>query len=335
MKHYSDEIDFISIVIPSYNRFHYLKECIESIHKYADTPFEIIIHDDNSNDGTREKTLSELKDKFSSIILNNGAQLGLGESINRCVRIAGSNFIIMLNADCTIEYPIFNDVINILKCPFVGSISLMTSTTDNILLENNGSKFRIIRGLGSGCAQAFRKDTFEKIGGWNSQNVASSNTDVSYMIRTIKNGYFIAAVESPKESPSKPPVRNLSMDREKNSDSTIARGLYDCSYPKLFNLHKSKYLKLFDISKSRYPLLDQRVGDEIYKSLSRKRYEDASNLMQISYKGEGGDTNIDYWHYFMQRLIKDDYSFNLEEAKKCGQDKWIDEIAKHKFKGDI
>lgn len=333
MRNYSEEIDFVSIVIPAFNRYHYLEELVQSIHKNADLPFEIIIHCDNSNDGTREKILSELKDKVSSIILNNGLQLGLAESINRCVKIAGSNFIIMLNADCKIEYPCFRDIVNILKCQFVGSISLMSSVNDERAtlindVDGKDTNFQLLRGLGSGCAQAFRKDTFEEIGGWFSNNVASGNADVSFIIRMIKAGYFIASL-----SREISPVRNLSMDRERNKDSTISRGQYDCSYPKLFGLQKSKYLKLFNIHQSKYKFLDEKVGNEIYSILSRKRYESAANAMQVTYKEEGGDTNLHYWHTFMERMIKEDYTIDIEEAKKCGcgHDKWIDMIYEHKL----
>lgn len=325
MKNYSDELDFISIIIPAYNRFYYLEEIIQSIHDTADMPFEIIIHDDNSSDGTREKILSKLKDKVSTVILNNGLQLGLSESINRCVKIAGSNYIVMLNADCKIEYPIFKDVINILKCPFVGNISLMTVSDINISLNNNDTNFQLVRGLGAGCAQAFTKDVFEKIGGWYSHKVASGNSDVSFIIRILKNGYFITSFTN-----QLPAIRNLSLDREENKDSTISRGYYDCSYPKIFNLHKSKYLKLFDIHKTKRPILDAKVGDDIYATLSRKRYEDASNQMQITYKEEAGETNMDYWHKLMEKIVKEDYTLNIDEAKKYGHDKWINEINKYK-----
>jgi len=204
----------------------------------------------------------------------------------------------------------------------------MTAIKDeNATLDNNSTKFQLLRGLGSGCAQAFTKDVFEKVGGWFSHNVASGNADTSFMCRLIKAGYFISSLSN-----DLPPVRNLSMERERNKDSTISRGQYDCSYPKLFSLEKSKYLKLFDIYKSRYPILNSRVGKEIYASLSRKRYEDAANAMQITYKEEGGDTNLHYWHTFMERMIKEDYTIDREIAKEFGHNKWIDHIDKHKFK---
>lgn len=332
MRNYSDELDFVTIVVPSYNRFHYLKELVDSVHARADMPFEIIVHDDNSNDGCREKTLSELKDKVSSVILNNGLQLGLAESINRATKIAGSNYIIMLNADCRFEYPVFRDIVNVLKCPFVGCISLVTMTRDNpnATLVNEGTKFQFIRGIGAGCALAFRKDTFEEIGGWFSHITASSNCDVSFMIRLIKAGYFITALNVRNNEPC---IRNLSTELKKCEDSTIARGYYDCSYPKIFGLEKSKYLKLFNIYQTGRTIIDSKTGEDIYNQLSRKRYEDATEAMQITYKEEGGDTNINDAHNFSQKLIKDDNSIIIDIVKgnKYRHIRWINEIVKHRF----
>lgn len=339
MRNYSEELDFISIIIPAYNRWHYLEEVVNSIHRNADMPFEIVIHDDHSNDGTRDKILSELKDKVSCVILNNGLQLGLGESINRATKIAGSNYVIMINADCTIEYNCFKDIVNVLKCPFVGCISLMTMTGDNpdITLSSENSKFQLMRGIGSGCALAYRKDTFEEIGGWYSHKVASSNTDVSFMIRLIKAGYFIAALNVRNHNSC---IRNLSTELKKCEDSTIARGYYDCSYPRLFGLEKSKYIKMFNIYQTGRTIIDSRTGEEIYGILSRKRYESATDAMQTTYKEEEGETNITWWHNFSQKLIKDDYSIDIEEAKKetkkeaknFGHHKWVDEIDKYKLR---
>jgi glycosyltransferase involved in cell wall biosynthesis len=43
-----------SIVILTYNQLEYIKLCIESIRKYTAVPYEIIIVDNASNDGTVE-----------------------------------------------------------------------------------------------------------------------------------------------------------------------------------------------------------------------------------------------------------------------------------------
>lgn len=334
MRNYSDELEFVSVVVPSYNRYHYLEELVDSVHKNADIPFELVVHDDNSNDGTRDKILSNLKDKVSSIILNNGLNLGLAGSINRATTIAGSNYIIMLNADCIISYPVFRDIVNVLKCPFVGCISLMTMAGDNpdIMLINDDTKFQFIRGIGAGCALAYRKDIFDKIGGWYNHVVASGNSDVSFMIRLIKAGYFITALNVVNHDPH---VRNLSNERKNCQDSTISDIYYDVSYPRLFGLEKSKYLKLFNIHQTGRSILDPKIGEEIYAQLSRKRFENAVDIMQTTYRAEEGDTNIEWADRFVHKLIKDDYSIDKEVAKKYGHDKWINDIDNCKIKSEI
>jgi glycosyltransferase involved in cell wall biosynthesis len=43
----------ITIIIRSWNSLPYLKLCLKSIKDYTDIPYEIIIVDNNSTDGTR------------------------------------------------------------------------------------------------------------------------------------------------------------------------------------------------------------------------------------------------------------------------------------------
>jgi glycosyltransferase involved in cell wall biosynthesis len=307
MRKYSDEIEFISVIIPSFNRFHYLEELINSIHKYADAPFELIVHDDGSTDGTSDRLL-HLRDRISTIILNNGLNLGLAESINRMVKIAGSNYILMLNADCRIEEPIFKYSIDALKCKFVGISTFLDRYGDipNTFV-NNGTMFYICRGIGSGCISAFRKDVWEIVGGWNNYSITSGNADVSFASRILKNGYFIV---SPVRLDLKILVSNLSMDRTRGSDSTIGKVLcnrqrtYDCSFPKIFNGGPSE-------------------------ESSIKRYETSNNLMQSEYPIPEGEVNIHYWHTYCEEMVDMEYNINWDVAKRHGQYRWKEEVQKY------
>ena len=298
MSCYANELPFISVIIPSYNRFSYLQQLVESIHTQADYPFELLIHDDNSKDGTKD-LLPELNNKVSATTYSHGFNFGLAESINRLVRMASSNNILMLNADLKIEQPILQDTVNVLQNPYVGYLTFMTAYGEiSKAINTNGTNFMFTRGLGSGCAMAFRKEVWNQVNGWANKTVATGNADVAFMTKVVKNGYFPTTLV---KKTSDPLITNMSQLTQNGQDSTIGRSVFDCSFPRLFNY-------------------------EPYMNESRKRYEDAANAMQITYKEPKGEVNLDFWHKFLNALVKEDYSIDWELAKENGHDKWRDQI---------
>ena len=298
MSRFSEEVPFLSVIIPGYNRFSYLQELVDSIHAQADYPFELLVHDDNSKDGTKS-LLHDIDNKVSATIYSHGFNFGLAESINRLVRLASSNNILMLNADLKIEQPIFQDTYNVLCKEYVGYLTFM-STYGEIpkAINSNGTNFMFTRGLGSGCAIAFRKDVWDQVDGWNNKTVSTGNADVAFMTKVVRNGYFPVSLVKKNSDPL---ITNMSMSRQKMSDSTIGRTSFDCSLPRLFNY-------------------------EPYMKQSLKRYDDAANAMQITYKEPEGDVNLHFWHSFLNLLITDDYSVDWELARKYKHIRWKDQI---------
>lgn len=56
----------VSIILPAYNQLEYTQKCLESIFKYTDAPFELIIIDNGSTDGTL-RYLGELKEGRATV----------------------------------------------------------------------------------------------------------------------------------------------------------------------------------------------------------------------------------------------------------------------------
>lgn len=295
--YYSEQQEFISIVIPAYNRFDYLENLVNSIHKYADMPFELIVSDDGSNNGTTSQIISRLKDKTSSIILNNGLSLGIAHNINRAVEIANSNFILMLNADFEIRRPFFRELIDILKVPFVGLVMPIMDKAyksgPNRFVTKNGTKFYISKCLGSGGCLTFRKDVYQEIGKFDNFGCDSCNADVSFMIRVLKNGYFWANFEANRQAE----------DIDKCTNSTVGSQIHDCSFPRLFG-----------------------ISDDANLILSKKHWDVCRSKMQITYRELAGNTNIDYWNSYLAMLINDDQGIDFIAAKTHGQDRWKEDI---------
>lgn len=86
-----------SLVIPVYNQLEYTKQCVESILARTGAPFELIIVDNASTDGTREylKTLP-------ATVITNDQNLGCAKAWNQGVRASRGDLIAILNNDIVV-----------------------------------------------------------------------------------------------------------------------------------------------------------------------------------------------------------------------------------------
>jgi len=88
-------IPLVSVIIPSYNRAHYIKETIDSILAQTYKNFEIIVIDDGSSDNTRE-VLEAYKDRISYFYQENQ---GVASTRNRGVEEARGEYVSFLDCD--------------------------------------------------------------------------------------------------------------------------------------------------------------------------------------------------------------------------------------------
>lgn len=91
-----------SLCLLSYNRPHFLREGIASLREHAGAPFELIVHDDGSDDGFVYETLREFHQDgiVSTVILNTpGHNQGQGVALNRMFGMASGDPIIKLDQD--------------------------------------------------------------------------------------------------------------------------------------------------------------------------------------------------------------------------------------------
>jgi len=86
-----------SIIIPVFNRKEYTEKCIDSIYKYgSDYPFEIIVVNNASSDGTAEY-LRNLGDK--AVAINNEQNRGFAKACNQGAEKAKGEYLLFLNND--------------------------------------------------------------------------------------------------------------------------------------------------------------------------------------------------------------------------------------------
>jgi GT2 family glycosyltransferase len=92
----------LSIIIVSYNTCQLTLNCIRSIFQdkgLKETPFEIIVVDNNSSDNSISQ-LKKLDDKI--ILIQNKSNTGFGKANNQGLKIAEGNYILFLNSDTLI-----------------------------------------------------------------------------------------------------------------------------------------------------------------------------------------------------------------------------------------
>jgi GT2 family glycosyltransferase len=91
----------VSVVIPSYNRLHYLRECLTALRPQPEV-LEVVVVDDCSTDGTRAY-LEALGSEWPAVRrLGNDAQSGSVRSRNRGIAAARGRYIMVLDDDMVV-----------------------------------------------------------------------------------------------------------------------------------------------------------------------------------------------------------------------------------------
>lgn len=109
-------MSYASLCLLAYKRPQQLKECLESLKKTADYPYELIINVDG-NDSWSIGYLSELLDKnqISKLILNSGDNRGVGRSFQNCLGVTEGDYIFKLDTDLTFKPNWLSKTIKVLE----------------------------------------------------------------------------------------------------------------------------------------------------------------------------------------------------------------------------
>ena len=86
-----------SLVIPVWNQLDYTRRCLSSIERWTNPPYEVIIVDNGSTDGTRE-FLRTVK----ATVITNDTNLGCAKAWNQGVRASKGEVIGILNNDIVV-----------------------------------------------------------------------------------------------------------------------------------------------------------------------------------------------------------------------------------------
>lgn len=91
-----------SLIIPCHNQIIYTKMCLQSIKKYTFYPYELIVINNGSTDGTG-KWLAHLSKNTNLKIITNSKNMGAPKSFNQGIACSKGNYIVLLNNDIIVS----------------------------------------------------------------------------------------------------------------------------------------------------------------------------------------------------------------------------------------
>ncbi|MDR1544541.1 MAG: glycosyltransferase family 2 protein [Prevotellaceae bacterium] len=201
----------VSIVIVNYNTKKLLENCLKSVfEKTQDIDFEVIVVDNNSQDGSCEMVKNEFK---NVILIENSQNLGFGAANNLGAKIAKGKYLFFLNPDTVL----INNAVKILfdfaekteNCGICGgnlfdenlqpvlSYGWLPSILDEITglfsikheQFNFSDKPKKVTCI-TGADLMLKREIFEKIGGFD-LDFFMYHEELELTFRVQKLGYFI------------------------------------------------------------------------------------------------------------------------------------------------
>lgn len=186
----------ISIITPTYNSAHHLRETMKSIHDQSYKYFEHIVIDGHSKDDT-----CSIVAEFENVLLVSEADSGQSEAINKGFRLAKGDIIAWQNADDTYLPGAFESVVRFFKDNqnadlVYGYYKLMNSSSDWICdvypMNWNDWMFKHGRFVPLQPTVFWRRRVFESIGLLDES--LHYCMDVDYFARALKKNFHFARI---------------------------------------------------------------------------------------------------------------------------------------------
>lgn len=197
-----------SIIIPVFNQLNYTMQCIDRIRRNAMKPFEIIVINNGSTDGTEEYLDSMKSAEFKIQHLKENT--GFVNACNEGAKLASGEYLVFLNNDTLPEDGWLEALITAAeKIPNVGAVGAKLLYPDGVLQEagslvfsdctpwNYGKRddpekpqYNYIRETpySSAACLMIRRDLFEQIGGFDQRYSPAYWEDVDLAFEVRKRG---------------------------------------------------------------------------------------------------------------------------------------------------
>lgn len=115
-----------SIIIPCFNNLRYTRECVEHLARNMKSPYELIIVDNGSTDGTA----AYVKKLAKARLIKNRSNLGFAQAVNQGMRAARGEYLVWLNNDVIVTPGWLEGLIACAeRSPKIGAVGPCTNET--------------------------------------------------------------------------------------------------------------------------------------------------------------------------------------------------------------
>lgn len=226
---------FVSIVVSAFNRQQLLQRSFESLWANTNYPYELIVHDDGSQEETSAYLCKMLQQgKISTLIQNPpGHNRGLGISVNRAVHISEGQYIVKANGDDEFKPGWLLKAVQVMQIyPEIGLLHLAAYDYSMIYNDRfpddywapgedrttlyretrNGIPIRVVW-TGPGDGLMFTREIWQRAGPWHHAYDPAFGADVSFRLaccpmarqllqpEALKPGQLAAHWEAYKDTP--------------------------------------------------------------------------------------------------------------------------------------
>lgn len=116
------DLPALSFMVPCYNDADSVGQTIESIYAVCGTSADVIVIDDCSTDGSREK-LSTLVAQYGFRLIFNPSNLGKSKTLNTHFTLTKNPIVVFVDADVIVNRRSLTDALSRLQFPDVGAVS--------------------------------------------------------------------------------------------------------------------------------------------------------------------------------------------------------------------
>jgi len=174
----------VSIIMAVYNQAAYTKLCIQSIQKHTDVPYELIVIDNASKDGT-----SEFLKTIPARVTMNPENRGCATAWNQGVKCAQGDYLCIINNDTVVTGKWMSRLIDFMEKENYSIVSpAVTEGPLNYDLESYAADFTkschgLVNKRLNACCMVIRRETFGQVGLFDEQFICGGFEDVDFFWR--------------------------------------------------------------------------------------------------------------------------------------------------------